>query len=102
MAVSDEAILRALCCGGVCVRPGGCSVDGRRPRNLLVYLDDALPALRALFEQPDVPLVADVTEADLAALRSDLDLPAVSFCRTWAAKGVERAVQPLRDGDHPV
>lgn len=52
MSVTDEALLGALCCGGVCVRPGGCSVaGGRRPRNLLVYLDDALPALRALFER---------------------------------------------------
>ena len=50
MSVTDEALLRALCCGGVCVRPGECSVDGKRPRNLLVWVEDALPALRALME----------------------------------------------------
>lgn len=59
MSVSDAAILRALCCGrGPCRSPGGCSVaEGAHPRNLLVWVEDALPALRAVMDDAVVEAV---------------------------------------------
>ena len=94
MSVTDETLLGALCCGGVCVRPGGCSVaGGRRPRNLLVYLDDALPALRALIEN-DGSLARALGRVSIERLERE----AAADLKEIAAINV----RALRDGDHPV
>ncbi len=61
VVISEGVILRALCCGvNACRCPEACSVgEGRRPRNLLVWVDDAVPALRRVMETQKEAASAD-------------------------------------------